>query len=72
LIEARYKGKMPNFEISENYGSFDTYIDLFEEEKIVWTCLVDFENFGHQECNFRKKLLKIRENVFSKQVLDFV
>jgi hypothetical protein len=33
---------------------------------------VDSENFGHQECNFGKKLLKIRENVFSKQVLDFV
>jgi hypothetical protein len=33
---------------------------------------VDPENFGPQECNFRQKLLKIRKNVFTKQVLDFV
>jgi hypothetical protein len=30
--------------------------------------LVDSKNFGHQECNFFKLLLKIQENVFSKQL----
>jgi hypothetical protein len=33
---------------------------------------VDSENFGHQECNFRKKLLTMRVKAISKQVLDFV
>jgi hypothetical protein len=33
---------------------------------------VDSENFVPQECNFRQKLFKIRKNVFTKQVLDFV
>jgi hypothetical protein len=33
---------------------------------------VDTEKFGHQECKFARNLLKIHENVFSKQVLDFV
>jgi hypothetical protein len=29
-------------------------------------------NFWAQECNFCKKILKMRENIFIKQVLDFV
>jgi hypothetical protein len=30
-------------------------------KKIAWPYLVDSENFGHQECNFRKKQLKWRK-----------
>jgi hypothetical protein len=53
-------------------GHFDTHVDLFQEEKNFWPYLVDSENFGPQECHFRQKLFKIRKNVFTKQVLDFV
>jgi hypothetical protein len=42
------------------------------KRKIFLPYLVDSENLGHQECNFCKKLLKIWENVFSKQDLDFL
>jgi hypothetical protein len=41
-------------------------------EKISDPNFVDSEKFGHQECNFCKKLLKMKENVFGKQVIDFV
>jgi hypothetical protein len=53
-------------------GHFNTHIALFQEKNFFWPYLVDSENFGPQECDFRQKLFKIRKNVFTKQVLDFV
>jgi hypothetical protein len=44
----------------------------YSKKKNFWPYLVDSENFGPQECDFRPKLFKIRKNVFTKQVLDFV
>jgi hypothetical protein len=49
-------------------------IDLFQEETKFLTLIrgLDSEKYLTQEWNFRKKLLKLWENAFSKQVLDFV
>jgi hypothetical protein len=42
-----------------HYWSFDTHISLFQKQ-IFWPYLVDSDQFGHQECIFRKKLLYLK------------
>jgi hypothetical protein len=67
-----HKGKVTFLECNIWMWMFWYQYWPISREKNFWPNLVESENFGHQECNFPKKLLKIQENVLSKQVLDFV